>query len=166
MKGENALYIAKLSGIETIEFYLENLKSNPAFSFTVTGQEEKISVQISGPRKDSENESLNDIHAQLSSRAQELGIDSPGLVENTGRKIFNAQKAEKIVLSSKMQLEAIANTKADSVSVTLSVVLDGDPKVDECIDQYALLRITWLANTLGITSRNLKRNPSNCNKMP
>jgi len=35
MKNESALYIAKLSGIEKIEFYLENLKSSPAFSFTV-----------------------------------------------------------------------------------------------------------------------------------
>ena len=150
MKSESAHYIAKLSGIETIEFYLENLKSNPAFSFTVTEQEEKISVEITGPRKKPENESLNDIHAQLSRRANELGIDFPGLVERTGRDIFNAQKAEKIVLAGKMQLEAIPNTKADSVSVTLYVILDGDPKVDECIDQYAFLRITWLANTLGM----------------
>ena len=71
-------------------------------------------------------------------------------MESTGRDIFNAQKAEEIVLAGKMQLEAVSNTKADSVSVTLYVVLDGDPKVDECIDQYALLRITWLANTLGM----------------
>ncbi len=42
MKSKSAHYIAKLSGIETIEFYLENLKSNPAFSFTVTEQKEKI----------------------------------------------------------------------------------------------------------------------------
>jgi len=150
MKSESAHYIAKLSGIETIEFYLENLKSNPAFSFTVTKQEEKISVEITGPRKKSENESLNDIRAQLSSRAKELGIDSPGLVESTGRHIFNAQKAEEIVLAGEMQLEAMPRTKADSVSVTLYVALEGDPKVDECIDQYALLRITWLANTLGM----------------
>jgi hypothetical protein len=150
MKSENEHYTAKLSGVETIEFYLENLKSNPAFSFTVTKQEDKISVQIIGPRKKLEDENLNDIHAQLSNRAQKIGIDFPGLVESTGRDIFNAQKAEEIVLAGKMQLEAVSNTKADSVSVTLYVVLDGDPKVDECIDQYALLRITWLANTLGM----------------
>jgi len=90
MKSESAHYIAKLSEIETIEFYSENLKSNPAFSFTVTEQEEEISVQISGPRKKSENDSLDDIHAQLSSRAQKLRIDSPQLVESTGRDIFSA----------------------------------------------------------------------------
>ena len=150
MKSKSALYIAKLSGIETIQFYLKNLKSNPAFSFTVTEKDDKISVQISGPQKTSENESLNDIHEQLSRRTQELGIDAPRLVGNTGRDIFNAQKAEEIVLAGKMKLEAMPKTKADAVSVTLHVVLDGDPKVDECIDQYALLRITWLANTLGM----------------
>jgi len=150
MKNETAHYIAKLSGLEKIEFYLENLKSNPSFSFTVTRHQDKISVQISGPRKKSENEGLNDIYAQLSSRAQELGIDSPELVENIGRDIISAQKAEEIVLAGKMQLEAMSNTKADLVSVTLYVILDGDPKVDECIDQYALFRITWLANTLGM----------------
>jgi len=150
MKSKSALYIAKLSGIETIEFYLKNLKSNPAFSFTVTEQEEKIFVDITGPKIKSENESLNDINAQLSSRAQELGIETPELVKSTGRDIFSAQKAEQIVIAGKMQLEAMPNTKADSVSVTLHVVYERDPKVDECIDQYALLRITWLANTLGM----------------
>ena len=150
MKSKSALYIAKLSGIETIEFYLKNLKSNPAFSFTVTEKDDKISVQISGPQKTSENESLNDIHEQLSRRVQELGIDAPRLVGNTGRDIFNAQKAEEIVLAGKMKLEAMPKTEADAVSVILYVLLDGDPKVDECIDQYALLRITWLANTLGM----------------
>jgi len=150
MKSKSALYIAKLSGTENIEFYIENLKSSPAFTFTVKEMEDKLSAQISGPKKTSENESLNDIHEQLSARAQELGIDAPQLVEHTGRDIFNAQKAEEIVLAGKMQLESILNTKADSVSVTLYIVLDGDPKVDECIDQYALLRITWLANTLGM----------------
>ncbi|MEE9417907.1 MAG: hypothetical protein V3W43_00430, partial [Desulfatiglandaceae bacterium] len=79
-----------------------------------------------------------------------LGIDSPELVENTGRDILDAQKAEEIVLAGGMQLEATPNKKADSVTVTLYVVLDGDPKVDECIDQYALLRITWLASALGM----------------
>lgn len=150
MKSKSALYIAKLSGIETIEFYLKNLKSNPAFSFTVTEKDDKISVQISGPQKTSENESLNDIHEQLSRRVQELGIDAPRLVGNTGRDIFNAQKAEEIVLAGRMKLEAMPKTKADAVSIKLYVLLDGDPKVDECIDQYALLRITWLANTLGM----------------
>ena len=150
MKSKSALYIAKLSGIENIEFYLENLKSSPAFSFTVTEKDDKIYVQISGPQKTSENESLNDIHEQLSRRTQELGIDSPELVGSTGRDIFSAQKAEEIVIAGKMQLEAMPNTKVDSVSVTLHVVYEGDPKVDECIDQYALLRITWLANTLGM----------------
>jgi len=144
MKSKSALYIAKLSGIETIEFYLKNLKSNPAFSFTVTEQEEKIFVDITGPKIKS------DINAQLSSRAQELGIETPELVKSTGRDIFSAQKAEQIVIAGKMQLEAMPNTKADSVSVTLHVVYERDPKVDECIDQYALLRITWLANTLGM----------------
>ena len=57
MNKESAHYTAKLSGIETIEFYLENLKSNPAFSFTVTKQEDKISVEIIDPRKKIENES-------------------------------------------------------------------------------------------------------------
>lgn len=159
MKNESAHYIAKLSGIEKIEFYLENLKSSPAFSFTVTEKDDKISVQVSGPQKTSENESLNDIHAQLSRRANELDIDIPGLVERTGRDIFNAQKAEKIVLAGEMQLEAMSNTEADSVSVTLYVVLDGDPKVDECIDQYALLRITWLANTLGMNFEEFEKKP-------
>jgi hypothetical protein len=159
MKNESAHYIAKLSGIEKIEFYLENLKSSPAFSFTVTEKDDKISVQVSGPQKTSENESLNDIHVQLSRRANELDIDIPGLVERTGRDIFNAQKAEKIVLAGEMQLEAMSNTEADSVSVTLYVVLDGDPKVDECIDQYALLRITWLANTLGINFEEFEKKP-------
>ena len=149
MKSKSALYIAKLSGTEKIEFYLENLKSSPAFSFTVAEKDDKISVQISGPLKTSENESLNDINEQLSRRAQELGIVAPQLVENTGRDIFNAQKAEEIVLAGKMKLEAMPKTEADAVSVILYVLLDGDPKVDECIDQYAFLRITWLANTLG-----------------
>ncbi len=72
------------------------------------------------------------------------------MVKSTGRDIFSAQEAEKIVLAGEMQLEAMPRTKADSVSVTLYVVLEGDPKVDECIDQYALLRITWLADTLGM----------------
>ena len=49
MKNETAHYIGKLSGIEKIEFYLENLKSSPAFSFTVTEREDKMSIQISGP---------------------------------------------------------------------------------------------------------------------
>jgi hypothetical protein len=150
MKNESAHYIAKLSGTENIEFYIENLKSSPAFTFTVTEREDKISVQISGPQKISENERLGDIQAQLSRRADELGIDSPELVENTGRDILDAQKAEEIVLAGGMQLEATPNKKADSVTVTLYVVLDGDPKVDECIDQYALLRITWLASALGM----------------
>lgn len=121
MKSESTHYIAKLSGKETIEFYLENLKSNPAFSFTITKQEGKIYVQIVGPRKKIENESLNDIREQLSSRAQELGIDSPKLVESAGHDIFNAQKAEKTVIAGKMQLEAISNTKADSVFVTPAI---------------------------------------------
>jgi len=159
MKSKSALYIAKLSGTENIEFYIENLKSSPAFTFTVTEREDKISAQISGPKKTSENESLNDIHEQLSRRTQELGIDAPQLVENTGRDILNAQKAEEIVLAGKMQLEAMPNTKADSVSVTLHVVYEGDPKVDECIDQYALLRITWLANTLGMNFEEFEKKP-------
>jgi hypothetical protein len=150
MKSKSAFYIAKLSGTENIEFYIENLKSSPAFTFTVKEMGDKISAQISGPKKTSENESLNDIHEQLSGRAQELGIDAPQLVEHTGLDIFNAQKAEEIVLAGEMQLEAILNTEAASVSVTLYIVLDGHPKVDQCIDQYALLRITWLANTLGM----------------
>ncbi len=150
MKNETAHYIGNLSGIEEIEFYLENLKPSPAFSFTVTEREDKISVQISGPQKISENERLGDIQADLSSRAQKLGIKAPELVGNMSQDIFNAQKAEEVVLNGKMQLEATPNTRADSVSVTLYVVLDGDPKVDECIDQYALLRITWLASTLGM----------------
>ena len=90
MKSESAHYTAKLSGKETIEFYLKNLKSNPSFSFTVTKQEDKIFVEITGPLKKLENESLNDIHAQLSSRAQKLRIDSPQLVESTGRDISSA----------------------------------------------------------------------------
>lgn len=159
MKNESALYIAKLSGIEKIEFYLENLKSSPAFSFTVTEKDDKISVQVSGPQKTSENESLNDIHEQLSRRAQKLGIDAPQLVENTGRDIFNTQKAEEIVLAGKMKLEAMPRTKADAVSITLYVLLDGDPKVDECIDQYALLRIIWLANTLGMNFEEFEKKP-------
>ena len=150
MKSESAHYTAKLSGIEKIEFYLENLKSSPAFSFTVIEKDDKISVHISGPQKTPENESLNDIYEQLSRRTQKLGIDAPQLVKNTGRDIFNAQKAEEIVLAGKMKLEAIPKTEADAVSITLYVLLDGDPKVDECIDQYAFLRITWLANTLGM----------------
>ena len=93
---------------------------------------------------------MGDIQADLSSRAQKLGIKAPELVGNMSQDIFNAQKAEEVVLNGKMQLEATPNTRADSVSVTLYVVLDGDPKVDECIDQYALLRITWLASTLGM----------------
>ena len=150
MKNETVHYIGSLSGIEKIEFYLENLKSNPAFSFTVTEREDKISVEISAPQKISENESLGDIQEDLPSRAQKLGIKAPKLVGNLSQDIFNAQKAEEVVLAGKMQLEATPNKKAVSVFVTLYVVLDGDPKVDECIDQYALLRITWLANTLGM----------------
>jgi len=150
MKNETAHYIGELSGIGKIEFYLENLKSNPAFSFTVTEQEDKISIQISGPPKISDNESLDDIQTHLSSRAQKLGIKAPELVGNMSQDIFNAQKAEEVVLDGKMQLEATLNTKAASVFVTLYVVLDGDPKIDECIDQFALLRITWLASTLGM----------------
>jgi len=150
MKNETVHYIGSLSGIEKIEFYLENLKSSPAFSFTVTEREDKISVEISAPQKISENESLGDIQEDLPSRAQKLGIKAPKLVGNLSQDIFNAQKAEEVVLDGKMQLEATPNKKAVSVFVTLYVVLDGDPKVDECIDQYALLRITWLANTLGM----------------
>jgi len=151
MKNETAHYIGKLSGPENIGFYLENLKSSPAFSFTASEREDKITVQISGPQKTPENESLGDIQEDLSNRAQKLGIKAPELVGNMSQDIFNAQKAEEIVLEGKMQLEATPNTKADSVFVTLYVVLDGNPKVDECIDQYALLRITWLAGTLGMT---------------
>ena len=150
MKNESALFIAKLSGIEKIEFYLKNLKSNPSFSFTVTKQEDTTSVEITGPRKELENESLNDIRTQFSRRAHELGIHAPKLVESAGRDILNAQKAEEIVLAGEIQLVAMAGTKADSVSVTLYVALDDNPKVDEIIDQYALLRITWLANALGM----------------
>jgi hypothetical protein len=157
MKNKSTHYIAKLSGTENIEFYIENLKSNPSFSFTLTKQEEKIFIDITGPRIKSANESLNDINAQLFSRAQELGIESPELVKSTGRDIFSAQKAEQIVIAGKMQLEAMPNTKADSVSVTLHAVYEGDTKVDECIDQYALLRITWLANTLGMNFKEFEK---------
>ena len=150
MKRERAHYIAKLSGAEKIEFYLKNLASSSAFSFIATGRKDKLYVEISGPNKISDNESLDDIEHQLSNRAGELGIDAPKLVRDMGQDIFNAQKAEEIVLDGTMQLEATQNKEAEAVIVTLTLVLDGDPKVDECIDQYALLRVIWLTSTLGM----------------
>ena len=88
MKNETAHYIGTLSGIEKIEFYLENLKSSPAFNFTVTEREDKISVQISGSQKTSENESLDDTREDLSSRAQKLGIKAPELAGNMSQDIL------------------------------------------------------------------------------
>ncbi|MCF8146207.1 MAG: hypothetical protein K9N21_20050 [Deltaproteobacteria bacterium] len=150
MKRERGHYTAKLSGTEKIEFYLKNLASSSAFSFIATERKEKLYVEISGPKKISDNESLDDIEHQLSNRARELGIDAPKLVRDVGQDIFNAQKAEEIVLDGPMQLEATPNKEAEAIIVKLTLVLDGDPKVDECIDQYALLRVIWLANSLGM----------------
>ncbi len=34
--------------------------------------------------------------------------------------------------------------------VTIDLPASNDPKVDECIQQYLLLRLIWLANSMGM----------------
>lgn len=50
-----------------------------------------------------------------------------------------------------MELETLTCSQGSAVSVTLDVITHGDPNVDACIEQYALLRITWLADATGMS---------------
>lgn len=144
-------YIAKLSGIETAEFYLEKLKSNPSFSVKTIKQKQKIFAYISGPQKFSETESLEEINKNLSIRARELGINSQyQIIENVKRNIYHAQQAEQIAFSKKIKLEALSCKKGGIISIILEVKPHGNPEVDECISYYAKQRIYILAHALGM----------------
>ena len=86
MSKETVRYTAKLCGVEAVQFHFDKLRTNPAFSYTETKQEQKPVVQIFGPQKAKTSESLPDIRAQLSNRAKQLGIDFPDLVKSTREK--------------------------------------------------------------------------------
>ena len=157
MKNLAAKYNAMLTGDESIEFYLDKLRSNSKYKVTSTERENKIRVHIVGPHKTSENESINDIHDKLLHHAKELGIKAPKLVKDVETDIYNAQKAEKAVLDGEMLLEAIPNVKAHSVYVTLHVILCCYNKFNEIIDQFAFFRISELANSIGMGLVSIER---------
>ena len=157
MKNQVAKYIAILSGKESIEFYLDKLSLTSIFDFSSTKKGNKILVRIVGPYKSSQNEDISEIHEKLSDHAHELGIKAPKLVNKVANKINYAQKAENLVLAEEMLLEATANVKADLVNITLQVVLDGNPIVDKCIDEFAFLRISELASCLNMDFESFKK---------
>ena len=142
-------YTAKLRGAKSREFHLNNLKSNPTFVCRQKTDQESV-FEVIGPIKHDDYLSLNEINIDLSSRAAIIGIQDTDLAENTSRQIFNAQEAEKIVLAGKMLLTVLPSKEGFLLSVTLTVSLDNNSMINECINQYSSLRFIWLANAMGM----------------
>jgi hypothetical protein len=142
-------YTAKLRGAKSREFHLNNLKSNSTFVCRKKTDQESV-FEVIGPIKHDDYLSLNEINIDLSSRAEIIGIQDTDLAENTSRQIFNAQEAEKIVLAGKMLLTVLPSKEGFLLSVTLTVSLDNNSMINECINQYSSLRFIWLANAMGM----------------
>lgn len=142
-------YTAKLRGEKSLEFHFDNLKSNPTFVCRKKTDQESV-FEVIGPIKHDDYLSLNEINIDLSSRAAILGIQDTNVAENTSRQIFNAQEAEKIVLAGKMLLTALPSKEGSLLSVTLTVTLDNNSMINECINQYSSLRFIWLASAMGM----------------
>ncbi len=151
MHSKTILYIAKLYGKKTVEKHIENLQSDSVFNFNITTKEgAKQTVNITGPKKISNNVDLQELHEQLLKNAQKKGLDVPELVEKTKNDIYNAQTAEKNVLSGEMIFEAEKN-KSNTGFVTLEVTCDVNPLIEDVIDQYAYRRISCLAYAMGMS---------------
>ena len=151
MEKKRIRYIAELRGSESPRFYLDRLRSDPAYSLVESAQERNIVVETSGPRKSDTTVSLSDLRQDLSDRAKQLGIHFPQLVESASQQVYDSQTAEEIVLSGKMQMEISKTSEQSLITVVLEVALQGKPDIDTCIEQYSFLRIVWLANAMGLT---------------
>lgn len=65
-------YSAKLRGAKSLEFYLDNLKSNPTFVCRKKIADQESVFEIIGTIKHDDYLSLNEINIDLSSRAAKL----------------------------------------------------------------------------------------------
>lgn len=65
-------YTAKLRGAKSLEFYLDNLKSNPTFVCRKKIADQESVFEIIGTIKHDDYLSLNEINIDLSSRAAKL----------------------------------------------------------------------------------------------
>lgn len=144
-------YIAKLRGTKPFEFHFRNLKSNNAYVCYEKLAATISSYEISGPIKTDNSFSLENLKAQLTNRAAELGIQEPNLAKNASRQIFNAQEGEKFALSDKMQVEILPSENGSLIFVSFLVQLSDDSEINDCIEQYSQLRVIWLAEAMGMS---------------
>ncbi len=144
-------YDVKLTGSEKLETYIESLLAHPAFSVTRIARGEEIIYEVYGPNTADVGKKENDIRSDLSGHSEKLGITVPGLVEKVTSDIVSAQEGEKIALERPMHVLFQQYQGKSLAHVTFEMELSKDPKIDECAQQYALLRFVWLANSIGMS---------------
>jgi len=151
MKTTLIRYDARLVGLEPLERYIEALLVNPAWKVRTVSRGNDTVYEVYGPEKTDVSETSEKIRLQLSKRAEELHIAVPGLVDKATHDIICAQEGERIALEGPMHLLFQPFFGKSLLYVTIDLPASNDPKVDECIQQYLLLRLIWLANSMGMS---------------
>lgn len=147
--GEKELqYKALLSGINSAEFHIKKLQSNPLFETDVSHTEQAFNAEVFGPKKEHPRDKLNDIKIQLSQRAKNIGLFVPKTVDSTAKDIHFAGMAERIVLIGRMHLCIPVCEKNAKAEVLIQVREEGGERVRKCLDYYVCWRISCLAQAL------------------
>jgi len=144
-------YHARLAGAMELSVYIKALLAQLSFHVTRIGSVKEQLYEVHGTSGLGIMQNSEDIRSELSLRAEEIGIDFPGLVDKVTNDIVAAQEGERIVSSQSMHMLFQQSQGKSIAHVSFNVVSSGDPKVDECVNQYALLRFFWLANSIGMS---------------
>ncbi len=150
MNEKTIRYVAKLVGANRIETHIRNLTSNAAFDLRKISEAQEVVYEVRGPKRNDDYTSIENINAELSKRAESLGLNVPTLVNRLSRDICNAQEGEKIALAGTMRLVIQASEEESSVLAMLDIMVEQDGDIEECVHQYCLLRFIWVANAMGM----------------
>lgn len=151
MKQKTIRYSAKFIGFGIIEKYTDNLIANPALSVRIITQFEERLYEVIGPIQTSIFEVKSKIRDNLASRAEKLNIIDFGLVDKVCNDIVCAQEGEIIAFEEPVNMLFCLSGEKCFAYATLNLRTTKDENIDKCAHQYALLRLAWLANLIGMS---------------
>jgi len=154
MKVKRFRYITSVFVSESPDYIIDIIKSNTDFSLIKKpGKENELTYELIGPFKFKKEHRIEYIRDDLKKRAIKLGIYHNGLVNKVAKEIYQAQTAEKIINEGKKSIIFRAIKKNTQIEIVLDIITKYDQEVEELMDYYAFIYISFLVESMGILFR-------------
>ena len=144
-------YTACFMATKPILEHLQRLEKTSEFKVDLDKNPTEYRGIILGPlKKEDQITPFEELLENLEKRSKQLGIDSPELVLHTATEIQEASIAEEIVYNNPVKIIIPINIIPIKAHINFKIHTKTTQGVINCLDDYARMRISLIANALGM----------------